>query len=99
VGFSSEYPVALIDVVQQSDMFMGTSNCFPIHNYPNLVMLSPDQVLPEAQYPALSYFHSRHQNSALVNWLNESITHIFQQRKTENANYHLSSVSNPLETA
>ncbi|MFC5080259.1 LysR family transcriptional regulator [Vibrio thalassae] len=99
VGFSSEYPVALIDVVQQSDMFMGTTNCFPIHNYPNLAMLSPDQVLPEAQYPALSYFHTRHQNSALVNWLNDSITQIFQQRKTENAHHHLASVNNWQETS
>ncbi|SEF85186.1 LysR family transcriptional regulator [Vibrio hangzhouensis] len=78
VGFSSEYPLVLLDVVRHSDMFMGASNCFPIQDYPELVMLKPDQSIPETQYSAYSYFHTRYQNSEMIHWLNNSISNIFK---------------------
>lgn len=84
VGFASEFPVVLMDVLRQSDMFMGASNCFPIQDYPDLVMLKPSIDAPEAQYPANAYFHVRHSNSDMMNWFTSSISQVFENSKQHN---------------
>ncbi len=81
VGFASEFPVVLIDVVRHSNMFMGINDTFPIQDYPDLMMVEPDMHVPEAQYPANSYFHTRHANSEMMNWFNQSIAQVFERSK------------------
>lgn len=84
VGFASEFPVVLIDVLRHSDMFMGITNCFPIQDFPDLIMLKPDMDVPEAQYPANAYFHTRHANSEMMNWFTSSISEVFENSKQHN---------------
>jgi DNA-binding transcriptional LysR family regulator len=81
VGFASEFPVVLLDVLRHSDMFMGINDSFPIQNYPDLVMLDPEVHVPEIHYFANGYFHSRHANSEMMNWFIQSLTHIFERSK------------------
>ncbi|WP_418642814.1 LysR family transcriptional regulator [Vibrio chaetopteri] len=81
VGFASEFPVVLLDVLRHSDMFMGINDSFPIQDYPDLVMLDPEVYVPEIHYFANGYFHSRHANSEMMNWYIQSLTHIFERSK------------------
>ncbi|WP_162674561.1 LysR family transcriptional regulator [Vibrio variabilis] len=81
VGFASEFPLVLIDVLRHSDMFMGINDSFPIQDYPDLAMLEPDIHVPEAHYPANGYFHSRHVNSDMMNWFTRSLADIFERSK------------------
>ncbi|GMQ49158.1 LysR family transcriptional regulator [Vibrio sp. 10N] len=81
VGFASEFPVVLIDVLRHSNMFMGINDCFPIQDYPDLVMLDPEMDVPEAHYTANGYFHSRHANSEMMNWFTQSLSDVFERSK------------------
>lgn len=81
VGFASEFPLVLMDVLRHSDMFMGINDSFPIQDYPDLVMLEPDMHVPEAHYPANGYFHSRHANNEMMNWFTHSLADIFERSK------------------
>lgn len=81
VGFASEFPLVLIDVLRHSDMFMGINDSFPIQDYPDLAMLEPEMYVPEAHYPANGYYHSRHANSDMMNWFTQSLAGVFTRTK------------------
>ncbi|MCY9852452.1 LysR family transcriptional regulator [Vibrio mediterranei] len=82
IGFSSEYPVTLIDVVKHSDMFMATTDCFPIEDHPKLALIKPDERNIEYTFEANGYYHKRHKNSQLMNWLVASFQDIFANSKS-----------------
>ncbi|GLS90972.1 LysR family transcriptional regulator [Psychromonas marina] len=73
VSFRSEHIMALIDVVQHTDMYLPHSNLFPIDSYPTLRAVN---VLFEGEpfhYPVYSYMHLKNRNSPLLNWLHSII--------------------------
>jgi len=73
VGFRSELIMALIDVIQHTDMYMPHSNLFPVDSYPALrgidVLLDGDS----PKTPVYCHLHTKNRNSSLANWLFELI--------------------------
>ncbi|WP_192890012.1 LysR family transcriptional regulator [Vibrio bathopelagicus] len=69
IGFRSELVMALIDVLQHTDMYMPHSNLFPIENYPSLRAID---VLIEGEpykYPIFSHIHLKNRNNLMHKWL------------------------------
>ncbi len=81
-GFSSEYPLVLLDVIQESDMFFVASDCFPVAKYPLLSLLPVEQLEENIITDVNSYFHPRHEHRPLTHWLNQSFKEIFDTNKT-----------------
>ncbi|MUK48333.1 LysR family transcriptional regulator [Aliivibrio fischeri] len=79
IGFRSELPMALVDVVQHTDMYFPSTSLFPIHQYSGLrrIDLSLDDV--PLNYPIYSYFHQRHKKNALHAWVNLLITNLLSE--------------------
>ncbi|MBP3142642.1 LysR family transcriptional regulator [Aliivibrio fischeri] len=79
IGFRSELPMALVDVVQHTDMYFPSTSLFPIHQYSGLrrIDLSLDDV--PLNYPIYSYFHQRHKKNALHAWVNQLITNLLSE--------------------
>lgn len=74
VGFRSELPMALIDVVQHTDMYFPSTSLFPLHQYARLRRI--DLALNDVplNYSIHSYYHQRHKKNPFHNWLNQLIT-------------------------
>ncbi|MCP3698161.1 MAG: LysR family transcriptional regulator [Aliivibrio sp.] len=74
IGFRSELPMALIDVVQHTDMYFPSTSLFPIYQYSSLRRI--DLALDDAvlNYPIYSFFHQRHRKNALHSWINQLIS-------------------------
>ena len=73
VSFRSELIMAVIDVIQHTDMYMPHSNLFLVDNYPTLrgIDVLIDGEPPKT--PVYCHFHSKNRNSLLTNWLFELI--------------------------
>jgi len=76
VKFRSEYTMAAIDVIQHSDLFMPHSDLFPIQNYPQLRSMLAHVNGHPFHYPIYAYYHGKHRNNALINWLYEQILYV-----------------------
>ncbi|MCC4797420.1 LysR family transcriptional regulator [Enterovibrio norvegicus] len=74
VGFRSAFPMAIIDVIQRTDMYYPTTDLFPFDTYSNIRRVDVRSDSIEFNYPILSYTHQRNKNDALVAWLNELLT-------------------------
>ncbi|MFA0545406.1 LysR family transcriptional regulator [Vibrio splendidus] len=80
IGFRSELVMALIDVIENTDMYMPHSNQFPIEKYPNLRGID---VLVEGHVhtkPIYSYIHIKNRNSPLTNWLSKLIKQVLSEQ-------------------
>ncbi|BBC42440.1 LysR family transcriptional regulator [Photobacterium damselae subsp. piscicida] len=79
IGFRSEIPSALVDVVLQTDMYFPTSHIFPINRYKGLRTIEVD--LPEEQKLQMlySYYHKKNRNSALTQWLHRIVLELLQE--------------------
>ena len=73
VGFRSELIMAVIDVIQHTDMYMPHSNLFLVDNYPTLRGLDVLIDGEPPKTPVYCHFHSKNRNSLLTNWLFELI--------------------------
>ncbi|MDC5703383.1 LysR family transcriptional regulator [Vibrio europaeus] len=73
VGFRSEMIVAIIDVVQHTDMFMPHSNLFPIDQYPNLRAIDIKIAESTKTMSVYSQYHLKNRNNPLIHWLNNEI--------------------------
>ncbi|TFH91380.1 LysR family transcriptional regulator [Vibrio ouci] len=73
VGFRSEMIIAIIDVVQHTDMFMPHSNLFPIDLYPQLRAI--DIIVDDENFQngVFSQYHLKNRNNPLIHWLNSEI--------------------------
>ncbi|EAS41093.1 LysR family transcriptional regulator [Photobacterium profundum] len=83
VGFRSEFPMALIDVIQHTDMYLPNSTNFPIHQYPNLRMIKikiDEGILPTS-LTLYSYTHQRNRKSELNNWLHTLMFELLTAQK------------------
>ena len=69
IGFRSELVMALIDVIQHTDMYMPHSNLFPVENYPTLRGIDVSVDGKTLKTPVYSYLHAKNRNSPLTNWL------------------------------
>ncbi|WCP67757.1 LysR family transcriptional regulator [Vibrio tubiashii] len=72
-GFRSEMIMAVIDVIQHTDMFMPHSNLFPIEQYPSLraIEVNVDHELKTAS--VYSHYHIKNRNNPLIRWLHKEI--------------------------
>jgi DNA-binding transcriptional LysR family regulator len=77
-GFSSEYPLVVLEVLQESELIYMASDCFPIKKYPSLKLLKIEQLNESIITDLKSYYHPRLAHSALTHWINQSLEHIFQ---------------------
>ena len=69
VGFRSELIMAIISVVQKTDMYMPHSNLFPIEQYPDLRaidVLIDDDLISSSLY---SQCHIKDRNNPVIHWL------------------------------
>lgn len=73
VGFRSELVMAIIDVVQHTDMFMPHSNLFPLDLYPNLRAIDVIMDEQDKSMPVYSQYHVKNRNNPLIHWLNSEI--------------------------
>ena len=73
VGFRSELIMAVIDVIQHTDMYMPHSNLFLVDNYPTLrgIDVVIDGEPPKT--PVYCHLHTKNRNSPITNWLFELI--------------------------
>jgi DNA-binding transcriptional LysR family regulator len=83
-GFSSEYPLVLLEVLERSDMFYVTSDCFPVAKYPSLRVLPIEHLNKNIKTNVSCYYHPRHRHSALTEWVSQSLQHIFQMGRIKN---------------
>ncbi|WP_028025187.1 LysR family transcriptional regulator [Enterovibrio calviensis] len=79
IGFRSAYPMAIVDVIQKTDMFFATSNLFPFSNYPSLRRINIDTQDFELNYALKSYIHQRNSNDSLTQWINGLIEEELKQ--------------------
>ncbi|MCW8332346.1 LysR family transcriptional regulator [Vibrio paucivorans] len=73
IGFRSEMIIAIIDIVQHTDMFMPHSNLFPIDQYPNLRAIDVDIDEAVRTMSVYSQYHLKNRNNPLIHWLNNEI--------------------------
>jgi len=73
VAFRSELVMAIIDVVQHTDMFMPHSNLFPVDLYPNLRAIDIVMDEQEKSMPIFSQYHIKNRNNPLIHWLHSEI--------------------------
>ncbi|MBE1277834.1 LysR family transcriptional regulator [Enterovibrio baiacu] len=71
IGFRSAFPMAIVDVIQRTDMYYPTTDLFPFDAYSNIRRVDVQADNIQFRYPILSYTHQRNKNDALVEWLNE----------------------------
>ena len=82
VGFRSEFPMALIDVVQHTDMYFPTYALFPIQEYPLLRSINLTIEGTKEMVTLVSYYHKKDGQSALINWLNEMMSQILHEQES-----------------
>jgi len=80
IGFRSELVMALIDIIQHTDMYFPHTNLFPIHQYPNLRAIDVEIQGQAYELGVYSYCHIRHRNSALFKWLHTLISNVIQEQ-------------------
>ncbi|MDN2669557.1 LysR family transcriptional regulator [Vibrio sp. 14N.309.X.WAT.E.F5] len=80
IGFRSELVMALIDVIQHTDMYMPHSNLFPVENYPTLRGIDVSVDGKTLKTPVYSYIHIKNRNSPLTNWLSKLIEQVLSEQ-------------------
>ena len=80
VGFRSELLMALIDIIQHSDMYMPFTNLFPIHQYDSLRSLDISLDGKPYTIAVYSYCHLKHRCSAQFRWLFGLITTVIESQ-------------------
>lgn len=84
-GFRSEFPMAILDVIQHTDMCFPTVALFPINNYPQLRVIPIKLEEGINDWTLISYFHAKNRKSPLVVWLNKLIkTLLLEQQEIIN---------------
>ncbi|MDD1796088.1 LysR family transcriptional regulator [Enterovibrio makurazakiensis] len=79
IGFRSAYPMAIVDVIQKTDMFFATSNLFPFGNYPSIRRIDIATRDFELDYAVNCFFHQRNTNDSLTQWINGLIKEELKQ--------------------
>ncbi|MDF2155592.1 LysR family transcriptional regulator [Vibrio sp. CAU 1672] len=69
IGFRSELVMAVIDVIQHTDMYFPHSNLFPVEQYPNLRAIDVAIDGRTFDIPVFCHTHLRNRNNPLVRWL------------------------------
>ncbi|MDD1783616.1 LysR family transcriptional regulator [Enterovibrio sp. ZSDZ35] len=80
IGFSSELPSAILDVVQQTDMYFPSHHLFPIEHYPNLRMMDVEVDCVPSTYEILGYYHQKDRNSDFTQWLKHLLIDVLEQQ-------------------
>ncbi|KXF82619.1 LysR family transcriptional regulator [Enterovibrio coralii] len=80
IGFSSELPSAILDVVQQTDMYFPSHHLFPIERFPNLRMMDVEIDCVPSTYDVLGYFHQKDRNSDFTHWLKSLLVDALEQQ-------------------
>ncbi|CAH0525687.1 LysR family transcriptional regulator [Vibrio hippocampi] len=79
VGFRSEFAMAVIDVIENTDFFMPHSTLFPVKRYPLLKALTP---LIDGE-PYLSeiyaYYNMKYRDTEFIMWLIEQVQQVIKQ--------------------
>lgn len=80
VGFRSEMIMAIIDVVQHTDMIMPHSNLFPLEQYPNLRSIDVNIDAELKTMSVYSQYHIKNRNTPLITWLHDEIKSALEQQ-------------------
>ncbi|GMQ45587.1 LysR family transcriptional regulator [Vibrio sp. 10N] len=84
VGFRSEMLLALIDVIESTDMLLPHSNLFPIQSYPQLRSLKVEIDGQIYTKRLLGYLHNKNRHSAKSKWIES----IIKEKLPQQANKH-----------
>lgn len=80
IGFRSEFVMAVVDVIQQSDFFLPHSNLFPIQNYPTLKALDVTIQGKPYFHNVYSFYHSKYRQTPLIEWLHQQIQQVLNNQ-------------------
>ncbi|MFI3274814.1 LysR family transcriptional regulator [Vibrio sp.] len=84
IGFRSEIIMAILDVLDNSDMYLPHSDLFPIDKYPNLRAID---VLITNEYKKVavySHIHTKNRNNPLLLWLFDVIQNALKMQLNKN---------------
>lgn len=81
VGFRSEMVLAILDVVEHTDMIMPNTDLFPVHRYPQLRAIDFYIDGKSYKYPLYSFCHIRNRSGSLFQWLNSLIISLLEEQK------------------
>lgn len=73
IGFRSELPMAILDVIQQSDMFYPSNSIFNHAQYPQFRVMDVELNNVPLTYPIYGYYHVKHRKNPMLLWLHELI--------------------------
>lgn len=83
LGFRSEYLMALVDVVQETDMYLPTTSVFPFLDHPKLRAIKVDMTDIDVDVPLKSHYHQKNTNDPLTKWLNLLIQSLLDKQEQE----------------
>ncbi|CAM3968404.1 LysR family transcriptional regulator [Vibrio neonatus] len=79
IGFRTEFVMAVVDVIENTDFFMPHSDLFPIQRYPSLRAITPLINGEPYTNSIYAYYHAKHKDTALILWLVEQIKWVIKQ--------------------
>ncbi|WP_375752761.1 LysR family transcriptional regulator [Vibrio sp. HN007] len=83
LGFRSEYLMALVDVIQETDMYLPTTSIFPFMDHPKLRAIKVDLTGIDVYHPLKSHYHQKNTNDPLTKWLNSLIQTLLDKQEQE----------------
>ncbi|MDG3087211.1 LysR family transcriptional regulator [Vibrio hannami] len=83
LGFRSEYLMALVDVIQETDMYLPTTSIFPFLDNPRLRAIKVDLTGIDVNHPLKSHYHQKNTNDPLTQWLNSLIQSLLEKQEQE----------------
>ncbi|MGF1764797.1 LysR family transcriptional regulator [Aliivibrio kagoshimensis] len=69
IGFRSELPMAILDVIQQSDMYYPSNSIFNQTLYPQIRVLDVELSGVPLTYSIYGYYHLKHRKNPMHQWL------------------------------
>lgn len=79
IGFRSELPMAILDVIQQSDMYYPSNSIFNHSQYPQLRVMDVELNNIPLTYPVHGYYHIKHRKNPMLLWLHELIQELLNK--------------------
>ncbi len=76
VGFRSEYPLAIVDALAHSDMYLPGLSIFPLHHFPGVRRVAIDIEGSRYAVNVCAYRHQRFDDDPLFQWLTETVRRI-----------------------
>lgn len=85
VGFRSELVMAIVDVIQHTDMYFPHSNLFPIEQFPSLRSIDLDVDGKPHVKPIYCHTHIKYRHTDITQWLFNLIQSVLKQQANKHS--------------